>query len=290
MSESERPYYGWRDIADLVEAIVFYAEMFSRGHTHAEISRMLDHYFPKIDLITLKLIRRRAFVWMRGKVTNIEKKIYLAKSIIRLERICANPGEKTKNVLAADSQLTFLLGLVGVEEKDGPEELAAKMREFNKASQEASDGTTWESNEKSEDAPKEAKQEKTPPDSEVLPLDELTLTAEEKTMNDNLRKARASRIKTAIKKEEERLNRKRQRVNEEGHQYGNSVSERSCEDDAGSGKKSVRPEMQKDSGVAKNYSESAADAYQDAQKTDGITEPLYDVDPDIQDYVDGLDE
>lgn len=141
MLDKEKTYWGWRDIADLPEAIIFYGEMVSRGYHHHEICRMLDDYFPKIDKATCKVIRFRAYKWLKSLATDIETKIYLAKSMVRLERICANEHEKTKNILAADSQLTHLLGLANIQEKDGPEELAAKMRAFLIGAQMATDGT-----------------------------------------------------------------------------------------------------------------------------------------------------
>lgn len=148
MSENEKTYWGWRDIADLPEAIIFYGEMVSRGYHHHEIKRMLDDYFPKIDGATCKVIRFRAFKWLKSLATDIEPKIYMAKSMVRLERICANEHEKTKNVLVADSQLTHLLGLANIQEKDGPEELAAKMRAFLLGAQAATDGTAYAKKEK----------------------------------------------------------------------------------------------------------------------------------------------
>lgn len=141
MPEKEKTYWGWRDIADLPEAIIFYGEMVSRGYHHHEIKRMLDEFFPKIDGATCKVIRFRAFKWLKSLATDIETKIYLAKSLVRLERICANEHEKTRNVLAADSQITHLLGLANIQEQDGPEELAAKMRAFLLGAQVATDGT-----------------------------------------------------------------------------------------------------------------------------------------------------
>lgn len=144
MAENKNSYWGWEDIADLPEAIIFYGEMVSRGHHHHEICKMLDSYFPRIDKITCKKIRFKAFKWLKTLATDIETKIYLAKSMVRLERICANEHEKTKNVLAADAQLSHLLGLANIQEKDGPEELAAKMRAFLLGAQAATDGTAAE--------------------------------------------------------------------------------------------------------------------------------------------------
>lgn len=284
---AEEKYYGWSDIASLQEAIVFYAEMLSRGYNHAEISRMLDQYFPRIDYITCGKIRTKAFQWMRASVTNIEKKLYLAKSIIRLERICANPFEKTKNILNADAQLTHLLGLTAISDQDGPEELAAKMREFNKAAKSATDGSSFLETENAKNEPKDEKSDESRKEqkAKAMPVDEFNLSDDDKETNDNLRKARASRIKTLIKNENDKLNKQKMKVNEEGREYGRCNDEGPRKNDAGSGSEN---KSQTGSSVETKYSESAAEAYKDNEKANGIIEPLDDADPEIQGLIDGL--
>ena len=188
--KKDKQYYGWSDIADLPEAIIFYAEMFSRGNHHHEICKMLDKYFPRIDTITLSKIRTNAYRWLRSLATNIETKMYLAKSMVRLERICANENEKTRNVLVADKQLSDLLRLTEAPEQDGPEDLAKFLREFNKQTREATDGTSFKKAQETETQETET---------QVRPIDEFTLTDEEIKINDFLQKSRAERLKEEAK-------------------------------------------------------------------------------------------
>ena len=143
-SDDDRVFYGWDDVTDFLQAIVFYADMFARGHHHHEIHRMLGGYFPNISAEKMSLIRIKAIEWMRDMATNLDRKIYLAKSILRLERVFANPNEKTRNVLTADNQLTHLLGLADAQDEAGPEEMAVWIRNFNKAAKAASDGSAYE--------------------------------------------------------------------------------------------------------------------------------------------------
>jgi len=201
--DGRKTYWGWKDIADLPEAIIFYAEGIAHGHHHHEISKMLDEYFPRIDRITLNIIRLKAFTWLKSLVTNIDIKIYLAKSLIRLERICANEHEKTRNVLTADAQITHLLNLTGEQAKDGPEELAAKMRAFLVGIRAASDGTAAtaeaEAARKTGEAPEAQKtQDAVVSDDELKK--ERKAKEEVEEANLQLRCLRAKRLKECINK------------------------------------------------------------------------------------------
>jgi len=204
-TKKDKQYYGWSDIADLPEAIIFYAEMFSRGNHHHEICKMLDKYFPRIDTITLSKIRTNAYRWLRSLATNIETKMYLAKSMVRLERICANENEKTRNVLVADKQLSDLLRLTEAPEQDGPEDLAKFLREFNKQTREATDGTSFKKAQETETQETETQETETQEtetqetETQVRPIDEFTLTDEEIKINDFLQKSRAERLKEEAK-------------------------------------------------------------------------------------------
>lgn len=128
---SDKAFYGWQDLKDSEEAIDFVADLVVRGHTITEINRALNEYFPGIDYITVGKIRVKALkkVYKIVKGT-VDKGLFVAESIYRLKRLMANPNEKTKNVLAADSQLTHLLGLADITIDKDPEEFAAKIRAF----------------------------------------------------------------------------------------------------------------------------------------------------------------
>ena len=210
-SDDDRVYYGWDDIVTFQEAIVFYADAFARGHHHHEIRKMLNGYFPNISPIEVSNIRIKAIEWMRDMATNLEKKVYLAKSILRLERVCANPHEKTRHVLTADNQLTHLLGLADAQEEAGPEEMAVWIRNFNKAAKTASDGSGYIAAEQAEEAEQTQQTTKNPessepseskpepePTSQTKPIDELNLSEEEAKINKSLRDARALRLKRDI--------------------------------------------------------------------------------------------
>lgn len=212
--DDDRIFYGWDDVANFQEAIIFYADMFARGYHHHEICRMLNGYFPNINRLILSKIRVKAIEWMRAMATNLETKIYFSKSILRLERICANPHEKTRNVLIADNQLTHLLGLVDVQEQAGPEEMAVFIRAFNKDTKTATDGSGYtaaqevtqeaaknpESQEvKSQEVKsKSLELQETEQQLSIKFIDEIDLSEDEIKISENLREARALRLQTDI--------------------------------------------------------------------------------------------
>ncbi len=164
--EKKKRDWGWGDVADLDEAIIFFAEKLSFGYHSNQIINMLDEYFPgiKTDYVTIGKIKAKALRWLKSITKNSDSNILIerAHSIIRLKKIFSNPHEKTKNILAADAQLAFRLGL---DSKDEPIEekaaaLAAKMREFLAAAQAATDGTAFAAAQQLAESPQEEKNEK----------------------------------------------------------------------------------------------------------------------------------
>jgi len=129
MKQNGKFDYGWEDIANWEEALDFYQEKYCRGHTHSEICRMLREYFPEVDTITLGKLRTNALRKLLETVNDIDKKVYIAESINRLKRIMANPNERTKNILAADAQLTSLLRLNDATQNlQEPDDIARKIQ------------------------------------------------------------------------------------------------------------------------------------------------------------------
>lgn len=111
----------------LVELV---ADLIVRGKNITEINLALNIPFPEMDYITCGKFRALAFKHLHRLADKIDKSNYIALSIHRLQRLMANDNEKTKNILAADKQLTDLLGLAEVDtSKDSPEEFARRIRE-----------------------------------------------------------------------------------------------------------------------------------------------------------------
>jgi len=230
MADDKKTYYGWKDIANLEEAVEFYAEKWAFGHTLTEINRMLNEYFPRIDYITCGKIRVKALKKLYVLAKQIEKGNYIAESIMRLRRLMANPHEKTKNILAADSQLTHLLGLANAVESETLEDRAAAIRDFMKKAREATNGSAFAASE-SESEP-ENKPENKPETNETNETQENKRESKEskeaqetketqetqketKSLEHDLILARAQRLKLDIVEAEEELKRNRQRLDDE---------------------------------------------------------------------------
>ena len=168
---SKKKYdYGWDDLLDFEEAVTWYCEMVSLGHNRFSISRMLKEYFPGISPITIGKIRTKAFKKFQELAKNIETDNYLAESIIRLKKLMSNPHEKTKNILAADAQLTHLLGLTEKVTIVDPDAIAAKIREAIK-----------EAKNKTVGVPEDVKRETEPNEASSTEPDSSTETSEQNT-------------------------------------------------------------------------------------------------------------
>ena len=226
MGKKEKTYYGWEDIANLEEAVEFYAEKWAFGHSITEINKMLDAYFPKIDYITCGKIRVKALKKLYTLAKQIEKGNYIAESIMRLRRLMANPYEKTKNILTADAQLTHLLGLADASETESLEERAILLRAFIKSAREATNGTSFVQNEKSEEKPenkaeqkesqKSPEQQKTPKNQKASEVsDSVENVEDKKEMENKLKLARAKRLTEEINQTEKSLRDNRQRLDDE---------------------------------------------------------------------------
>ena len=186
------PDYGYADLLNGEEAVEYVADLIVRGHNTTEINRALNEFFPGVDYITCGKIARKAIKFIRDNAENTEKKWYILKSIHRLERLMSNPHEKTRNILAADAQLTHLLGLANLSTVEDPEDLAAKIRSFLNAAdavtagEEVKDESSTEKQKTGEKVSKETKAE-----NEITKEEELQLKI-----------ARAKRLKEQIKNEE----------------------------------------------------------------------------------------
>lgn len=212
----QKAYYGWFDIANLEEAVEFYAEKWAFGYNLTEINKMLDVYFPKIDYITCGKIRVKALKKLYQLAKQIEKGNYVAESIMRLRRLMANPHEKTKNILAADAQLTHLLGLANIAETESLEERATLIRDFLINAREKTDGTGFAKSEQETkaEAPKDVKETKV--DKEADDIDDTVKDAEdEKKVENELKLARAKRLKIEIEETEASMQRNRDRLDDE---------------------------------------------------------------------------
>jgi len=208
----EKSYYGWTDIANLEEAVEFYAEKWAFGYSLTEINKMLDVYFPRIDYITCGKIRVKALKKLYKLAQQIEKGNYIAESIMRLRRLMANPNEKTKNILSADAQLTHLLGLANVAETESLEERATLIREFLINAREKTDGTCFAKNEQKVEESKEI-----PKDTENVENSDKNENSaeEEKQVENDLKLARAKRLKIEIEEAEKSIQSDRDRLDDE---------------------------------------------------------------------------
>lgn len=197
--------YQWEFLHDdpnLKEQIVeFVADLIVRGKNTTEINRALNDPFPGIDYITCGKFKKLAFKYICSLADKIDKSKYIAKSIHRLERLMANDYAKDKTILAADLQLTNLLGLADAQEMENPEEQAAKIRAAL-AEMDLTIGQKPKEEDDKPDVPSEQKQteskEATDKSSEgsQTPKEAIIITKEEEL---ELRKARARRLREDIK-------------------------------------------------------------------------------------------
>ena len=215
MAEDNKTYYGWVDIANLEEAIEFYAEKWAFGYNATEINRMLNEYFPRIDYITCGKIRVKALKKLYILAKQIEKGNYIAESIMRLRRLMANPKEKTKNILAADSQLTHLLGLANAQEQESLEDRAAAIRDFMTKAREATNGTQFVAESESEPQSESKSEIKSEINENQETQKESENPEEMKALENDLLLARAKRLKLDIEKTEKELKTDRQRLDDE---------------------------------------------------------------------------